>query len=223
MSFIKENRKEIITVAVSIASVLAISYVFRRFIINHTRLQFLAKKDLRRWNGKTETDPSVSSDLVGYWELAGMNFTNKQMQQASTHSSYPWSAVYISHLVEKSGYKNFNPKSTHSGYIVDAKKRRAENKNKSYWAYKPSENKTVQIGDILVKGRSGTNPNLDTINSGVLSHGDIVIDIKKIDGKKYAITQGGNLSNTVKQVNVPLTDSNILLNPVHFAHLKYKN
>jgi hypothetical protein len=98
-----------------------------------------------------------------------------------------------------------------------------EFKDKSYWAFKPSENKAVVVGDILVKGRSGTNPNLDTINSGVLSHGDIVIDIKKIDGKKYAITQGGNLSNTVKQVNVPLTDSNILLNPVHFAHLKYKN
>ncbi len=223
MSFIKEHKKEIITFAVSIASVIAVSYIFRRFIINHTRLQILAKKDLRRWKDKTETDPSMSNDLVGYWKLAGMNFTNKQMQSESTHSSYPWSAVYISHLVESSGYKNFNPKSTHSGYVVDAKKHRAENKNKSYWAYKPSDNKIVEIGDILVKGRSGTKPNLDTINSGISSHGDIVIDIKKIDGKKYAVTQGGNLSNTVKQTNVPLTDSNTLLNPVHFAHLKYKN
>ncbi len=223
MSFVKEHKKELITVAVSVASVLLVSYVFRRFIINHTKLQFLAKKDLRRWKGKTETDPSMSSDLVGYWKLAGMDFTNKQMQQTSTHLSYPWSAVYISHLVDKSGYRNFNPKSTHSGYVVDAKKNRLNELNKSYWAYKSSENKAVEVGDILVKGRAGTNPSLDTINSGVLSHGDIVVDIKKINGKNYAVTQGGNLSNTVAQTNVPLTDSNKLLNPVHFAQLKYKN
>ena len=88
----------------------------------------------------------------------------------------------------------------------------------------PDIEKVKKLEEIL--GIRKMNPfgtsNIDVLRER-LNEMAIVVDIKKIDGKKYAITQGGNLSNTVKQTNVPLTDSNILLNPVHFAHLKYKN
>jgi hypothetical protein len=222
MNFNIKNKKEIIVIATSVLAFAVSYYLIKNYATKKGRLKHIARKDLRKWEGKTETDPSRSSDLVSYWKLVGKDFSNKQMQQSSTHSSYPWSAVYISHLIDKSGYKNFNPKTTHSGYVVDAKKNRTNKLKDSYWAHKPSELLEVEIGDILIKGRSGTNPNLDTINGGVLSHGDIVIDLASVNGQKYAITQGGNLSNTVKQTKVALTDNYRLLNPVHFAQLKYE-
>jgi hypothetical protein len=221
MNFDFKYKKEIIVVATSVVAFAVSYYLIKNYATKKGRLKHIAKKDLRKWKGKTETDPSRSSDLVSYWKLVGKDFSNKQMQQSSTHSSYPWSAVYIDHLVIKSGYKNFNPKTTHSGYVVDAKKNRNDKLKDSYWAYKPNELKDVEIGDILVKGRAGTNPNLDTINSGVLSHGDIVVDLININNQKYAVTQGGNVSNSVKQTKVALTDNNRLLNPIHFAQLKY--
>lgn len=222
MSFIKQHKKELIIAITSVVAIVGTYYVLRHYVFNHrAKLRHTAKKDLKFWDGKKETDPAVSKALVEYWKLVGKDFTEKQMQSASTHSSYPWSSAYIGHLVNKAGYKNFSSKSTHSAYVVDAKRNRAENLKRAYWAYKPSELKRVEVGDILVKGRSGSKPNLDTINSGVISHGDIVIEIKKIDGQKYAITQGGNVSDTVKQTKVALTNNERLLNPVQFAQLKY--
>lgn len=216
----EKHRKQII-IGATIVSLVVTFYVLNKHLSHKNRLQRLSKKDLKKWEGKKETDASVSDELVSYWKLAGFDFTYEQMQSSSTHSSYPWSAVYISKLVKDSGVKNFTPRSTHAGYTVDAKNNRSDKVKKSYWAFKPSELKKVEVGDIIVKGRSGTNPNLDTINSSVKTHGDIVVDIKKIDGQKFAITQGGNVSNTVKQTRVPLTDNERLLNPVHFAQLKY--
>ena len=222
MNFNIKNKKEIIVIATSVVAFAVSYYLVKNYATKKGRLKNIANKDLRKWEGKTETDSSRSSDLVSYWKLVGKDFSNKQMQQRSTHSSYPWSAVYISHLIKKAGYKNFNPATTHSAYVVSAKKNRVNKLKDSYWAYKPNELQGVEIGDILIKGRAGTNPSLDTINSGVLSHGDIVVDLATVDGQKYAITQGGNVSNTVKQTKVALTDDYRLLNPVHFAQLKYE-
>lgn len=222
MNFDIKNKKEIIVIATSLAIFAVSYYLIKNYATNKGRLKHIAKKDLKKWEDKKETDPSMSDELVGYWKAVGKTFSEKDMQKSSIHSSYPWSGVYISHLVKKSGYKNFVPRSFHSDYVVDAKKNRANKLKKSYWAYKPSEKKEVEIGDIIVKGRSGSNPSLDTISGGVKSHGDIVVNLTTENGQKYAVTQGGNVSNTVKQTKVKLTDNNRLLNPVHFAQLKYE-
>jgi hypothetical protein len=217
------HKKELVIISTIVISVVAVSFVLKHYVFNNkSRLKHIAKKDLKRWEGKKETDPSMSKELADYWRLVGMDVSKQEVQTSFFNAKYPWSAVYISHLVNNAGYKNFEPRQTHSGYTVDAKKNRSNKVKKSYWAYKPSELKKVEIGDILIKGRSGSKPNLDTINSGVLSHGDIVVDIQNIDGQKFAITQGGNVSDSVKQTRTPLTDNERLLNSVHFAQLKYE-
>jgi hypothetical protein len=222
LTAIGKNKNEIIIAITSVVAVLVVIYVSKKYLFGHkSSLKNIAKKDLKKWSGKTETSKDVSKDMVEYWKLAGLNFSPAQMQSTSVQSNYPWSSVYISHLVKSAGFKNFTPRTTHSGYTVDAKKNRANKKKQSYWAFKPSEGKKVEIGDIIVKGRSGTHPSLDTINSGVLTHGDIVVDVKKINGKQVAITQGGNVSNTVKQTQVSLSKEGKLVNTAHFAQLKY--
>ena len=222
LEYIKRHKKEIIIAVTSVAVIFGLIYVGKNYLTHKGRLKHNAKKDLKKWKDKKETDKSVSDELVSYWKLTGKNFTKDQMQQKSFHSSYPWSSAYIGHLVDKSGYKNFKPSASHSSYVVDSKENRKNELKNSYWAYKPSELQKVEVGDILVKGRSGSKPNLDTINRGVVSHGDIVVDITSIKGQKYAITQGGNVSDSVAQTKVPLTESERLLNTLHFAQLKYK-
>jgi len=224
LSFITEHKKELIIAGVTICGVLATFYVLNKFVFNHKiRLKHNANKDLKLWNGKRETDPSMSDTLVKYWKQVGLSVLPKQVQTSSFNSSYPWSSAYIGYLVNHSGFKNFKAHSTLSAYVIDAKNNRKNKLNHSYWAYKPSELEKVEVGDILVKGRSGSKPNIDTLNSGVLTHGDIVVSIKNINGQKFAITQGGNLSDTVSRTKVALTENERLLNPVHFAQLKYKN
>jgi hypothetical protein len=219
---IKSSNKDSIQIAVTVISIVTVAVLLKQFVFsNSARLKRQSKKDLRKWRGKTETDSEVSKYLVDYWKKVGLNFSEKDMQSSSTQSSYPWSSAYVGHLIDSAGYKNFDSKSTHSAYVVESKNNRAKNLKKSFWAYKPNEGKKVQIGDILVKGRAGSNPNLDTLNSGVLSHGDVVVDLSFKNGKKYAILQGGNVSNTVKRTETEINKDNKIVNPVYFAHLKY--
>ncbi len=221
MSIASKN-KENIQVAVTVLSIVTVAVLLKQFVFsNSARLKRQAKSDLRKWKGKTETNPEVSKYLVEYWDKVGLKFSEKDMQSSSVQSTYPWSSAYIGHLIDSAGYKNFDSKSTHSAYVVEAKNNRDKTLKKSYWAFKPSEGKKVQIGDVLVKGRAGTNPNLDTLNSSVKSHGDIVVDINFKNGKKYAILQGGNVSNTVKQTETEISNDNKIINNVFFAHLKY--
>jgi len=216
--------KELMVAVFTVLSVITVSVLLKQFVFsNKNKLKKQANKDLNIWKGKTETNKDVSSELVKYWKLAGLNFSESQMRSSSVHSTYPWSSAYIGHLVKASGVKSFNPKKTHSGYVVESKDNRTNNVKKSYWAYKPLEGKKVEVGDIVIKGRAGSQPNLDTINSSVLSHGDIVVDFERDNGTLYAIVQGGNVSNTVKRERVKLTEDNKINSNVYFAQLKYIN
>lgn len=220
-----KDEKKIIAISVAISVfliVLAMAYIIVRRIKNREILKLMreAAIDFVFWSGKTETDPIVSSTLVDYWKTAGVSFTKNQMQDASVHSTYPWSSAYISDLVTRSGFENFKPSTTHAKYVLDAKKNRSTKLKPSYWAFKPSENQKVEIGDILVAPR-GSNPTLDTLTASTPTHGDIVIGFEKENGNLFAIAQGGNVGNTVKQRRFLLTKSKTLSNTGHFAHLKY--
>jgi len=186
------------------------------------RLIANAKADYIFWNGKKEAEKAVSNVLVDYWKYAGINFDAESMQDPAVHSKYPWSSAYISSLVLRSGYENFKGRPTHASYVVDAKENRAKKMKNSFWAFSPSEKQKVEIGDIIVQNRSGSTQKLANITRTTPTHGDIVIDFGKKDGEKYAIAQGGNVGNSVKQTWVKLTsDGTLPENGKHFAHLKY--
>lgn len=222
-----DKTKKIVVVSAAITLALAaiiVIYVLVRRLANKEiyLLKVFAEQDRQFWSNLKETNPKVSAKLVEYWKSTGINFTEPQMQNESVHSTYPWSAAYISNLVLRSGFKNFKGSTTHASYVVAAKKARASKLKPAYWAYKPSEKMQVDLGDILVANR-GSNTNLDTITPSVPTHGDIVVGFEKKDGNRFAIVQGGNVSQTVKTKLVKLTDDFKLKTPYsHFAHLKYE-
>jgi len=186
------------------------------------KLRDIAESDVKLWAGKKETDPSVSDLLIGYWKLLGNTFTRAQMQSASFQDKWYWSSAYVSHLLNSAGF-NFKPRSYHSTYTVDAKENRTQGNKNAFWAYRPTEKKKVEIGDVLVKNRGGGNYTYDTIQRSVPAHGDVVIDFIESGGKKYAVTQGGNVGNTVAKTNYEITNDNLFAYPEKFiAHLKYE-
>lgn len=222
------KEKKILAISLAISVFVAgavLAYFLAKKMLNKEKYALIlnAKADLVAWAGHNELSKVVSSILVTYWKAAGVNFKESQMQSASTHSTYPWSAAYISSLVLRSGFKNFKGATTHAKYVLEAKDHRDEKLKPAYWAYAPIEGKKVEIGDILVKGRSGSNPTLQNLTASTQTHGDIVVDYQTVKGKKYAVTQGGNVSNTVKTTLVPLRDNLELALPyTHFAQLKYE-
>lgn len=220
-----KKEKQVIVVVSLITMVLTaivIVIILVRRIRNKERYSLIinAESDQLLWEGKKELDASVSKFLVKIWKTVGVNFSEKQMQSSDTHNTYPWSAAYISSLLIRSGY-NFKGRTTHAAYTIDAKNARKDQLKNRYWAYKPSEQKPVDIGDIFVVNRGG-NYNLDTLVQGVPTHGDVVIYFKKKDGKNYAVVQGGNVSNTVTTKSIELTENKTIpKNSSIFAHLKY--
>jgi hypothetical protein len=185
------------------------------------KLQQKAKADKALWNGKKETDPSMSQTLINYWKNLGSTYTPAQMQSKSFQKDHPWSSAYVTQLVQGGGY-NFKGGYMHSTYAEQAKKDKSAGTKDAFWAYRNSDGKKVEIGDILVKNRSGGNYNYDTIRSGVISHGDVIIDIKNEGGKTIAIAQGGNLSDSVSNTKIPLSDNlKLPSDSPYFMHLKY--
>jgi hypothetical protein len=189
--------------------------------VSNPKLKKVADDDQKEWVGKKETDPAVSDTLIKYWKSVGLNYSPAQMQSSSFQKANPWSASYVTHLIKSSGY-NFKGGATHSSYAVQGKKDRSSGTKERYWAFRKSENKPVQIGDILVKNRDGGNYNYDTISSGVKSHGDVIVDIQNVNGKNIAYFQGGNLSNSVQRGKIELSSNNMIpSNSPYFLHLKY--
>ena len=185
------------------------------------KLKKVADDDKKEWDGKKETDPAVSDTLVKYWKTVGLNYTPAQMRSSSFQKSNPWSASYVTHLIKSAGL-NFKGGATHSSYAVQGKQDRASGIKEKYWAFRKSENKPVEIGDILVKNRDGGNYNYDTITSGVKSHGDVIVDIQNVNGKKIAFYQGGNLSDSVRRNKLELSNNGLVPNnSPYFLHLKY--
>ena len=131
--------------------------------------------ELLKWKGQKESDISMYSTLQGYWKKAGLKDTEWKPSET------PWSAVFISHLLE--GH-SFPYRVAHRLYTQDIIE-----KNGSWGAYSIPKTKRLKlnVGDVLVKPRTG---------SYEATHGDIVYKIK--DGVAYLA--GGNVGNTARTV-----------------------
>jgi hypothetical protein len=156
--------------------------------INFSKITEAVKAENKKWNGKKETDPAISSTLIKYWKGL-VNVTAKQMQSSSYQEGLPWSAAYIS-WIAKQADPSFPSSSAHRNYAASGLRNRNKAKNNSWKLYSLSREQQpilCQVGDILVGGRGGKYEN---------SHGDIVWSVKP--SEKIAYLAGGNVSNTNK-------------------------
>lgn len=144
-----------------------------------------------------ETHPDSKVQIKGYW----LSF-----QATANPVSVPWSAAFISFIVERANLtKSFKFAGAHTTYFSDSKTARlAGDTSRAYWAF-PLDERILEVGDLIGYFRIGgicgsASHGYDDLPGSFCSHSDIVVAIRD-----RAITIGGNVSNTVKVTEVPLT------------------
>jgi hypothetical protein len=119
----------------------------------------------------------------------------------------PWSAAFISFVVKNAHLsKSFAFAEAHTTYMSDSKRAKlADDRSHAYWAVRLNERR-LQVGDLVGAYRTGGScgssvKTYESLPGDFCSHCDLVVAIR--GGK--AVTIGGNVSNTVKVTEVPIT------------------
>jgi len=141
-------------------------------------LTSLVESELAAWTGKTESDSSMYDTLKKYWENVG--YSDSQW----TPSSVPWSAAFVSYVMTQAD-SSFPKSAAHYLYTDSAV---AGTGGWTSWDVSSGKFK-AQVGDILVKTRSGAG------TTSTSTHGDVIYKVQ--NGKAYIA--GGNVSNTAKE------------------------
>ena len=147
--------------------------------------------------GRTENE-RVSTRIASYWDAAGFTFPGV---------GEAWSAVFISFVVRQAALaKFFKFHKRHTQYLSDSKTAKVNgDATRAYWAVRLSERK-LQLGDLVGAYRNGNGcgsavRTYDSLPGDFCSHCDVVVSIR---GDK-AYTIGGNVDQTVRVSEVPLT------------------
>lgn len=145
-----------------------------------------------------ETHPLAQERIRDYW----LSFA-PQAQPVSE----PWSAAFISFVVGSAALPlTFAFSGRHTTYLSDGKRARvAGDASRAYWTLRLDE-APLRVGDLVGAYRTGGRcgsavRTYDSLPGDFCSHCDLVVAVQ---GDK-AVTLGGNLSNTVKATEVPLT------------------
>jgi hypothetical protein len=132
---------------------------------------------------------------VGYPERSGLD-------------DVPWSAAFISWVVQSAGVSNdkFCPGQRHTIY-VERLVERARQPGAVLIPRRPEERRPA-VGDLICASRNGSRTTLDNLNRGA-GHCDLVVVVRP--GAVEAI--GGNVDDTVARSIFPL-DGNGFLSPI---------
>ncbi|MDA7977277.1 MAG: DUF2272 domain-containing protein [Pirellulales bacterium] len=181
------------------------------------RIVKVAQAEQQFWkNGNLrETDARGAARVKLYWATVGQDYTVDQLQESSFQNRHPWSAVFVSWVMQRAGAgKKFRYSAAHRVYTAAAKRNTIEGSDKTFKAFRVRE-KAPRVGGIVVKGRGGSQVSYDNVDNGEQhkTHGDIVV---KID-ERQAIAIGGNVSNSVRATTIPLNIDGMLNASVFFA------
>ena len=140
-------------------------------------------------NYATRLTPITSS------QKTKINTDNSRVTIANT----PWSAAFISYVMQQAGVTSFPLNSNHLAYAQSLRV-----SNNGFQVLDTTTNK-VQVGDIIVKGRNKNNVSFNTKTWSGDGHGDIIVAIEDSN----ALVVGGNEGDTVRQTTVGLVDGRL--------------
>lgn len=142
-----------------------------------------------------ENDEPLSSQIKKYWQAVGQPFPGVEV---------PWSAVFVSFCVKKAGATDdeFEFVAAHSIFV-----HKAINHPGAYRGVKISA-ASVRVGDIIQNNRGGTSHDFEFAKTHptYTSHSAIVVARGEDHLGKFALTIGGNESDSVRRVRVALKD-----------------
>jgi hypothetical protein len=164
------------------------------------KLAATAQKQYDLFHFDSENDPPLANQIEKYWTGLGLQFPGVDTA---------WSAVFISWCVKQAGATqaefNFNP--AHSQFVFTAIKNAANNagvfRGFDIADYAP------QVGDIIHNNRNGSTHDFAfaKTHKSYPSHSAIVVEIGTDSQGGFAMTIGGNESDSIRQKLVRLTAS----------------
>jgi hypothetical protein len=169
------------------------------------KLAKVAQDQHTKFFQKNEADPELCGQIKKYWEAVGVPFTSC--------TTVPWSAVFVSFCVKQAGATatefQFSP--SHSVFVHKAIQNMLNNtgvfRGFDIASHAPS------IGDIIQNNRSGGTVNFAfaTANSQYSSHSAIVVQTGQDSSGKFALTIGGNESDSIRGTKVRLNNNGFII------------
>lgn len=147
---------------------------------------------------RNEQHPDSVRRIGDYWLALGM-----QPQPVNV----AWSAIFISFVVRQAALtKSFRFSQRHTVYFSDSKTALLNNDTtRAYWAVQLND-RVLEVGDLVGYYRTGDGcgtkaHDYNDLPGDFCSHSDVVVAIRN----NTAITIGGNVSQTVRVKEIPLT------------------
>lgn len=147
-----------------------------------------------------EEHPLSQERIKSYWH---------SFQPTAPPVSEPWSAAFISFCMKKADLSlSFKFAGRHTDYLSDSKTARVRNDaSRAYWAVRLGE-RVVTVGDLVGGQRMGRGctravKTYDSLPGDFCSHVDVVVAVRP----DKVIVIGGNVGNTVKFNEIPLTST----------------
>lgn len=122
-----------------------------------------------------------------------------QTKANNTISTIPWSAAFISYVMQQAGESNFPSNASHTGYAQSLRINPA-----GFYILNPNK-ETIKVGDLIVRNRNGNTLTFDSATWSGDSHGDIIINVSG----NTATGIGGNVSNAVSKTSIGLVNGRL--------------
>jgi hypothetical protein len=162
------------------------------------KLAATAQKQYDLFHFDSENDPPLANQIEKYWTSLGLDFPGVDTA---------WSAVFISFCVKQAGATaaEFNFNAAHSQFVFTAIKNAANNTG-VFRAFDIADY-APQVGDIIHNNRDGNTHDFAfaKTHKSYPSHSAIVVEVGADSQGRYAMTIGGNESDSIRQKLVRLT------------------
>ena len=151
----------------------------------------------------SEDDPPLANQIKKYWTALGLSFPG---------TSTPWSAVFVSWCVKQAGATaqefKFNP--AHSQFVFEAI--RNQTAQQGVFRGRRVNEYAPQVGDIIQNNRGGTSHDYDFAAShkSYASHSAVVVEVGTDSQGSFAVTVGGNESDSVRKKEIRLTNNGLI-------------
>ena len=162
----------------------------------------VAREQFARWRpggGRPlrETSPAATPILREYYRVGvGINLTDAQLQSVRFQAIHPWSAVFVSYVMQTAGAgPAFRRSKAHRVYIRAARRNRLRRDTTNpFWAFRATE-VAPRVGDLVCAERNNSGATYDNIAEPRAwdTHCDVVTEVWP--GRIRVI--GGNVGQTV--------------------------
>ena len=167
------------------------------------QLARIAQKQYDQFHFDSEDDPPLARQIERYWTELKMHFPGV---------GTAWSAVFVSWCVKQGGAtkSEFKFSAAHSQFVHAA----IQNALNGTGVFRglPVDNHAPQVGDIIHNNRGGKSFSYDYArkHASYPSHSAIVVEIGNDAQGGYALTIGGNESDSVRRKLVRLTGKGLI-------------